>query len=141
MKVSINHYLSFDGNCAEAMAFYQSVLGGTLNVQKFRGSPMEGHAGPNRLDAVLHAHLQGDGWVLMGSDIASDRYVKPNPMVQISMGVQSAADGEALFAQLSEGGQVFMPIQKTYWAECFGMFADKYGFSWMINCDQPPSQT
>jgi PhnB protein len=137
MKVELIHYLSFNGNCAEAMSFYQAALGGALDVKTFRGTPMESHAGPGRLDEVLHARLNGDGFVLMASDIEKERYVKPNPMTQLSVNVYSMADGEAVFAKLSEGGQVFMPMQKTFWAEGFAMFADKYGFSWMINYELP----
>jgi PhnB protein len=137
MKIAMNYYLSFNGDCKQAMEFYQSALGGVLNVKTFRGTPMESHAGPDRLDEVLHAHLEGDGFVLMGSDIPRDRYVKPNPMTQISLILHSLPDSEALFAKLSEGGQVFMPMQKTFWAESFGMFADRYGFSWMISYEVP----
>jgi PhnB protein len=137
MNVSMNHYLSFNGNCREAMEFYQAALGGSLDVKTFRDTPMESHAeghdAAQRLDEVLHARLVGDGFVLMGSDIPRDRYMPPNPMVQLSVMVNSAEDGDALFAKLSEGGQVFLPMQKTFWAERFGMFADKYGFSWMID--------
>lgn len=136
MKCEMHHYLSFDGNAAEAFAFYQQALGGELQVMKHSEMPApEGTPPPpaDMADKVLHARLSGDGFSLMASDISPAHFQKPNPMVQISVNVHSAEDGDALFNKLSAGGQVFMPMQKTFWAERFGMFADKYGFSWMIN--------
>ena len=136
MKCELHHYLSFDGNCAEAFNFYRDALGGTLSTMRYDDSPGE----PNEMNKgmegkLMHARLAGDGFTLMGSDIQSARFEKPAPVMQISVNVHSVAAGEALFAKLSAGGVVFMPMQKTFWAESFGMFADKYGFSWMINFD------
>ena len=139
MHVELHHYLSFNGNCADAFAFYKDALGGELFVTRWDDVPSAGDA-TEMAGKLMHARLVGDGFTLMGSDVPGKRYSQPNPMMQISVNVHSAADGDALFAKLSAGGQVFMPMQKTFWAERFGMFADKFGFSWMINLDDPASQ-
>lgn len=137
MSKTLNPYLSFDGNAREAMEFYQAALGGDL-VVKTHGEVTGDAAGP-MADKVMHARLLFDSGVLMASDIPSDRYTKPTPMVQMSINTESVQETEELFSKMSEGGSIFMPPQKTFWAECFAMFADKYGVSWMLNYEQNPT--
>jgi len=133
MRAELVQYLSFNGNCAEAMRFYQAALGGELSVLLIRDSPMAAQSNPEELERVMHARLQGEGWKIFASDIPAEHHVAPNPMVNLSVNTYTQQDAEDAFARLSEGGQVFMPLQKTFWAERFGMFADRFGFSWMVN--------
>ncbi len=135
MKTDLIHYLSFNGNCAEAMRFYQGVLGGELYVMPMRDSPLAAQCGPDQLDRVMHSQLRGDGFRFMASDTPAEHYQKPNPMMQLSLNPYNEEDAVAAFDGLSAGGTVFMPLQQTFWAKKFGMFVDKYGFSWMVNCE------
>jgi PhnB protein len=135
MKTDLIHYLSFNGNCAEAMQFYKDILGGELSVMRMRDSPMAEKCTPEQLDRVMHSQLRGDGFRFMASDIPAENYSKPSPMMQLSLNMYTEADAVAAFDGLSAGGTVFMPLQRTFWAKKFGMFADKYGFSWMVNVE------
>ncbi len=137
MHLDLLFYLSFNGKCAEALAFYRDALGGELNITTFRESPMAAETAADQLDRVLHARLHGDGWKIFASDVPAERYRAPNAMVNLSLNTYTIEDAEAAFEKLSRGGEIFMPLQKTFWAERFGMFADKYGFSWSINYELP----
>jgi PhnB protein len=135
-----NPFLSFNGNCAEAMAFYRSSLGGgTLHLKIHRDSPMAAQAVPEMLDKVMHAHLESNGVTLMAADIPSEHYTVPTPMVQVHLEIESDARAEEVFAALSEGATIFMPLQQTFWTSRFGMLKDKYGVPWMISSAQFPS--
>ncbi len=139
--MKVNPYLSFDGNCAEAMAFYRDCLGGggTLNVKLHRDSPSSKDVGPEMQDRVMHAHLETDGVVIMASDIPSAHYTVPSPMVQVALSVETDESAEEIFAKLSEGATVFMPIQQTFWANRFGMLKDRFGVPWMVSSEQLPA--
>lgn len=137
MRADLIQYLSFNGNCEEAMKFYQAALGGELSLMRASDAPPE--ACPEGTDPgrVFHAQLRGEGWRMMASDIPAEHHVAPNPMVNLSLNVYTEAEGLEAFEKLSAGGTVFMPMQKTFWAESFGMFRDKFGFSWMVNYEAP----
>ena len=136
----VNPYLSFDGNCAEAMEFYKECLGGgTLHVKLHRDSPTSRDVEPEMQDKVMHAHLESDGAVIMASDIPSAHYTVPSPMVQVALGVETDGRAEEVFAKLSEGATVFMPLQQTFWTSRFGMLRDRFGVPWMVSSEQMPS--
>ncbi len=137
-----NPYLSFDGNCAEAMSFYQRCLGGgggSLNIKLHGDSPMSEATPPEMLGKVLHAHLEIGDVVLMASDIPSEHYTVPSPMVQISLLLPTDEEAETIFAALAEGATIFMPIQQTFWATRFGMLKDKFGVPWMVSSETMPA--
>ena len=75
-------------------------------------------------------------FTLMGSDAPPDRYQVPQG-TYVSLAVDAPDEGQRIFDALSQGGQVQMPYQKTYWASGFGMFVDRFGTPWMVNCEQP----
>ena len=137
MANQLNPYLSFDGNAREAMEFYKGILGGTLHVMTHGDSPMAQQSGPEMRDKVMHARLAFDAGIIMASDIPSQHYSKPSPMIQLSLTLDSAERAEKVFTALATGGQTFMPLQETFWAHRFGMLADKYGVSWMVNVEKP----
>ncbi len=138
--MTVNPYLSFNGDCAEALGFYKECLGGgTLTVKLHRDSPTAERAVPEMLDKVMHAHLAVDGLTIMGADIPGAHYTVPTPMVQLHLTVATDEGAEEIFAALSQDATVFMPIQQTFWASRFGMLKDRYGVPWMVSCDQFPS--
>ena len=133
--MKINAYLSFAGDCEDALEYYQSVLGGEITMMEtYAGSPMADHVGEDWQSKIMHGSLQTGQMDLMGCDVAPDRYEKPQGC-HLSINVNSAADADRIFAALAEGGQIVMPIDKTFWSERFGMVTDRFGQNWMVNCD------
>ncbi|HEY8469820.1 MAG TPA: VOC family protein [Longimicrobiales bacterium] len=129
-------HLSFDGECAEAFRFYEEVLRGKIEtLMTFRDSPMASQVGPDWQDRVLHAHLAVDGGALMGGDAPPGAYSRPTGFC-VNVQVDSVEEAERIFNALAEGGQITMPLQKSFWAERFGMLVDRFGVPWIINGPQ-----
>ncbi len=133
MKVNI--YLYFPGSCEEAFTFYQSVLGGEiLAMHRFAGSPGEGMVPKEWGDKIMHVDMEVAGVHLMGSDLAPDHFVKPQGY-NVSLQIEEPEEAERAFAALSEGGQVTMALEQTFWARRFGILTDRFGINWMVNCE------
>ncbi|MDI6045088.1 VOC family protein [Flavobacterium yafengii] len=139
---TINPYLVFNGNCEEAFLFYKSVFGGEFPyIGKFKDMPpAEGNPALSEADGnkIMHVSLPiGDGSVLMGSDSNSaSGEVTFGQNISISINTKSKEEADKLFNGLSAGGTVTMPMSQTFWGAYFGMFADKFGISWMVNFDE-----
>lgn len=134
-QVQINAYLNFDGQCEAAFRFYEQGLGGTLVEMTTHGdSPMAEHVPPQWQEKVLHALLKVDDQVLMGSDAPPERYQKPQAF-SVSLQISDPQEAERVFEALADDGSVTMPLEKTFWAERFGMLVDRFGIPWMINCE------
>lgn len=132
--MQINAYLNFDGNCEEAMRFYQKALGGKLEVMPYAGSPMENDIPAEYRQRVMHACLTtADGPSLMASDCGPWAAYEAPKGIQVALIYDTAAEGKKVFDALSQGGQVQMPLEKTFWADAFGMFTDRFGTPWMVN--------
>ncbi|MCC7153620.1 MAG: VOC family protein [Bryobacterales bacterium] len=135
--MSLNPYLTFNGDCEEAFRFYEKTLGGKIEaMMPHAGTPAEPHVPPTFKDKILHARLVVQGRELMGSDAPPDRYQKPRG-ISVSLQLSDVAESERIFHALAEHGAVSMPLQQTFWAARFGMLTDRFGIPWMINCDQP----
>jgi len=133
--LQLNPYLNFNGNCAEAFKFYEKALGGkNFMSHTFGGSPMAGQLPPDAADKIMHARMDVGNNTLMGSDGIGDRYKTPVGMA-VSLSIDDPAEADRIFQALSEGAKIEMPIQKTFWAERFGMLTDRFGIPWMINCE------
>lgn len=138
----ISTYLTFDGQARAAFTFYQQVLGGTLELFSFGEAPDAEQFPAEYHDRVMHVCLSLGQFRLMASDKLPGEFCGGAPYegikgCSISLHPGDVAEGERLFAALSEGGQVVMPLEKTFWAERFGMLTDRFGVSWMVNCEQP----
>jgi PhnB protein len=132
-----NPYLSFNGNCAEAFRFYEKVLGGKISaLMTWADTPMAKEVPAETRSQIVHARMQVDDPVLMGGDAPPGRYEAPKG-ITVTITVEQPAEADRIFAALSEGGTVTMPIQETFWAQRFAMFTDRYGTPWMINCEKP----
>lgn len=132
-----NPYLNFNGNTEEAFNFYKSVFGGELSLVRFSefGEGM-GKLSEEDQNKIAHISLPiGNSNVLMASDsLESMGYpLTVGNNFYITLETESAGESDRLFNELSAGGKIVMPLQKTEWAEKYGMFADKYGTQWMIN--------
>ena len=129
---SLQPYLSFDGRCKEAIEFYRSALGAEVTMlMRFRESPEPGMCTPEAGDKVMHASLRiGDSTLLL-----SDGRCGGKPAFHgfaLSLSVPNEAEAERLFASLADGGEVQMPLPKTFFAPRFGMVADRFGVCWML---------
>lgn len=135
MAVSV--YLTFDGTCEEAFKTYAALMDGKIvAMMRYEGSPAETMMPPEYRDRALHATLSIGDTLVMGSDRPPGQYTAPAGM-NASLSVATAQKAESIFAGLSEGGEVVMPLTETFWAERFGMVTDRFGTPWMINCDKP----
>jgi PhnB protein len=134
----ITPYLFFDGDCEEAFAHYAEVLGGEIVAMlPHTGTPAEAEVPPAWRSKIIHACLRVGDQMLMASDAPPGRQQTPQGM-SVSLHIDEVAEAERVFAALSEGGTVTMPLAETFWARRFGMFTDRYGTPWMINCSRDP---
>ena len=138
--MSFSAYLFFDGDCREAFELYRSVFGGEYQVlQTFADGPPDMGVPESEKDRVMHVSLAVGSGVLMGSDSSSA--FGPPPVrgtnFAISIAGESREHCDTVFARLSEGGTVTMPMQETFWGAYFSNWTDRFGVGWMINHELP----
>ena len=130
--MQVQPYLFFDGRAEEAAEFYRRALGAEVTMlMRFKESPDPGSCAPGSEEKVMHMSLQiGKTQIL-----ASDGHCTGKPNFQgfgLTITVDSEAEADRVFAALGEGGQVQMPLTKTFFSPRFGMVADRFGVSWMV---------
>ena len=129
-------YLNFNGNCREAMKFYQRCLGGELSIMPFSEAP--GDFPKEAKDRVMHARVTKDRTtLLMASDTMPGSNFVQGTNFSISIDCQSAEETDRLFNAFSENGKITMPLQDAFWGARFGMLRDKFGINWMFNFEKP----
>jgi len=130
----MNPYLSFNGQCEAAFNFYVQSLGGRLGmIFRYAGSPMADQVPADWKDKVMHGSVTLGDQVLMGADVAPDQE-EPKGF-SLSLQIPAIAEAERVFHELAEGGRIVVPLEKTFWAERFGMVVDRFGIPWLINCE------
>jgi len=131
-----NTYLNFDGNCEEAFNFYRSVFGGEFTyIGRFGDMPENGEVPEADRNKIMHVSLPIGTSILMGSDTGggwSPDFRQGNNF-SISITADSKEEADRIFNALSEGGQVTMPLNLTFWGDYFGMLCDKFGVNWMMS--------
>ena len=133
--MTVAPYLNFKGNCREAFEFYEKALGGKIEfISTFGESPMAEQCGPGTEDMIMHVCMTLGDSKIMASDCPPE-YFEKQQGISITLGVDSVQEAERVFGALSEGGTVRMSLEKTFWAERFGMVVDRFGTPWMINCE------
>lgn len=131
--VKLNPYLAFDGTCREAFEFYEKVFDGRIVfIQSIGESPMAAHSPPEAHGRIMHVTLNIGDQVIQGADAPPGQFTKPGGF-SVAVHVEDVATGERVFSALSDGAQVKMPFQQTFWAKGFGMLIDKFGTPWMVN--------
>jgi len=130
---ALGPYIFFGGNCAEAMRFYEKVIGGKLDIMTQADAPPEAKAPPGTEHLVMHARLVKGEFVLMASDFMSGDAYPGMKGFSLSLICDSVDEARRVFDALASGGKVTMPFGKTFWAEAFGMVHDKFGTPWMVN--------
>ena len=125
-------YLNYGGNCAQAFEFYQQHLGGRITMMTRHGEqPNSASVPADWKNAVLHARIEIGDTVVMGADIPPDRF-QPMRSAYLTIIADSAEAAERLYSLLSEGGQIFMKMEKTFFANRFATLRDRFGTSWML---------
>lgn len=133
----LNPYLSFNGTCREAMAFYAKVLDApSEGLMTYGETPMAGDMPAEMLGRVAHARIRIGDALLMASDSPASLYQTPQG-VTVTLNIDEPAEADRVFAALSEGGTITMPIAETFWAHRFGTCIDRFGTPWMVNCEKP----
>ena len=131
MKIKLSPYLAFNGNCNEALNFYKSVLGGTLEIKTF--SDMPGDIPKSDKNKVMHGRLLLNNMELMASDSMRGKEAVNGTSVALSLEYDDLNEAERVFKELSEKGTILLPFEKTFWGATFGMFTDMYGIQWMVH--------
>ena len=130
---TLDSYIFFDGNCAEAMRFYERVTGDKLQMMmKYSESPDKNTCPPGSDDRIMHANLLIDGRNLMASDSPAGQH-RPMQGFALSLYYTSPEEAKKKFDMLADGGQVMMPFGPTFWAKGFGMLTDRFGTPWMVS--------
>ena len=139
--MELQPYLFFDGRCEEAITFYQRVLGAEVEMlMRFKDSPEPPQPGmqpPGSENKILHSSFKLGDTVIM----ASDGRALGKPVFQgfaLSLQVRTEAQADKLFGALADGGQVQMPLTKTFFSPRFGMVADRFGVTWMVLVGDKP---
>ncbi|HMQ63771.1 MAG TPA: VOC family protein [Flavilitoribacter sp.] len=127
----INAYLTFNGNCREAMAFYQECLGGELTLQTLGDA--EEDIPVELRQVILHAVLVADSLVLMGSDMVGEKGLQRGNSVSLCLNCTGEEEIRRLYYRLSEGGQATDPLEDTFWGDLFGGLTDQFGNHWILN--------
>lgn len=135
--MKLNTYLNYGGNCAEAFRFYEENLGGKITFMMTHGQmPDPSAVDPAWKDKILHARIELGGASLLAADIPSPPF-EPMRSAYLTLSVDSIAEAERIYALLTEGGEIFMPMAETFFAFRFAMLRDRFGTSWMLLNERP----
>lgn len=137
--IGVQPYIAFKGNAREAIDFYKQALGAEeIFSQTYGDSPMA-DMGPK--DAIMHATIKiGESHIMMCDDMRPEA-AETAGNISLAIGMNEIDTARRYFENLSQGGEVTMPLDKTFWAEAFGMLTDRFGVKWMVNCDTPHGES
>jgi PhnB protein len=127
--VKLDVYLNYAGTCEEAFRFYEQHLGGRIKGMRRHGDMPNSRMPEGWKDAILHARIEIGNTVLMGADIPG---AEPMRSAYLALTLDSAEEAERVYALLSEGGQIFMKMEETFFASRFAQLRDRFGTSWML---------
>jgi uncharacterized glyoxalase superfamily protein PhnB len=126
-------YLTFDGNCREALTFYAELFGGTVGrFMTWDAGAIENIPGAT-VEHIMHGDITIDGHLIAGSDQVGEMY-QPAGNISLMLEIDELSDAQAKFAALAEAGQILMPFDETFWADGYGFCSDRFGILWQINC-------
>ena len=133
--MTLHTYVNFAGRCAEAFRYYEQHLGGKIGMLMTHGqAPDQAHVKPEWKDLVLHARISLGGTELMGADVPT---AEPMRSAYLTLSADSSPEAERIHKALSDGGEVFMGMEETFFAQRFSMLRDKFGASWMVIHEKP----
>jgi len=131
--MNIHSYLTFSGNCREAMIFYQECLGGELVFQTVGESPLSDTMPARMKGCILHSTLTKNNLVLMGTDIVDENGFKKGNTVSLMLDCDSEEEIEISYKKLSAGGAQTQPVALSFWGELIGGLTDKFGNRWLLH--------
>lgn len=133
----ISPYVSFGGNCEEAIRFYEKAFNVTAEIMRYKDAPPEnGYETPaGNENLVMHAQFELKGEIIMFCDTPPEYPVKVGENIAIMVEFDDTETAKAAFDALKEGGEVGMELQETFWSKCFGSLTDKFGINWNISID------
>lgn len=132
----VTSYLTFNGNCREAMTFYKKCFGGQLVLQTVGESPLAKTMPPQMKKSILHATLANGDLVLMASDMVSEKGLIKGNSVSLMMAFNSEKELRSCYKKLSAGGEAAHPLATSFWGIVFGNLTDKFGNHWILYFDK-----
>ncbi len=133
----INAYITFNGNCKEAMTFYRDCLDAELEIQMVADSPMVDQLPAGSRDLVMHSALKKDDLNLMASDMLMNQKFTQGNNIRLMLICDSHTEINTLFSAFAREGHIDSPLKDEFWGGLHGQLTDKYGIHWMFNYDQP----
>ncbi|WP_308992485.1 VOC family protein [Mariniflexile litorale] len=134
--IKIISYLTFNGNCREAMTFYKACLGGELNFQTIGESPLSEKMPKRMKDCILQATLSKNALLLMASDMVGEKGLIKGNSVSLSLYCSNEEEIKKYYTKLSEDGTANHPLEVSFWGALFGDLTDKYGNHWLLHYDK-----
>jgi PhnB protein len=132
-------YFTFAGNCREAMQFYKQCLNGEIvQMQTFEEAKYQ--TSDKFKNRIIHAEFKAEGVHLMASDGMEDFVAVPGNNLSLNIDLTDEKEQARIFAALSQGGKVAMPLQDTFWGAKYGQLVDRFGIQWMLNCTKPVAE-
>jgi PhnB protein len=136
MATTLNPYLNFRNSAREAMDFYQSIFGGT--VQRSTFAEFQVSDDPAEKDLVMHSQLTTDnGLTIMAADVPAKMELSEGSAISVSLSGDDEAELTRYWEKLTEGGTVIEPLSKAPWGDSFGMVVDRFGVNWLVNIAGP----
>ncbi len=133
--MKLNPYLSYNGNCEEALNFYkESIEGEIIQLGRYGESPMK--SSEEMRDKIIHGRLKFGEALLMASDTMGEYSVNEGSNISMSVDCDNNEQLDKAFSKMAEGGKITMPVQEQFWGARFGMLTDKFGIHWMFNCEK-----
>jgi PhnB protein len=132
----INSYLTFNGNCREAMTFYRNALGGELMFQTIGESPMSAQMPEQMKDSILHSTLMNGALTLVASDMVGEQGIMRGNAVSLMLNGTSEEEIRTFYDNLAQGGQSTHPLEITFWGALFGGLTDKFAHHWLLIFDK-----
>lgn len=128
-------YLTFNGNCRQAMTFYRDCLGGDLDFQTIGEAPLSDPLPAEMKAYIVQATLRKDNLVLMATDMVANEGLTSGNSVSLMLNCQSEEELAHYYHQLAQGGEATQPIETNFWGTLFGSVTDKFGIRWLLNYD------
>ena len=136
MATTLNPYLNFRNSAREAMDFYQSVFGGTVQSSTF--AEFQVSDDPAEKDLIMHSQLTtSNGLTIMAADVPAKMELSEGSAISVSLSGDDEAELTGYWEKLTEGGTVVEPLSKAPWGDSFGMVVDRFGISWLVNIAGP----
>lgn len=134
--IQANPYMTFDGNCREAMTFYRDCFGGELTLQTIAETPIADQCPAGMQDQIMHSSLANGDFLLMATDMTqADEFITGNDMA-ISLNFDDEEEINRCFSILSDEGNIIDPLEEKSWGALFGVVQDKFDKVWMLNFDK-----